>query len=220
MFSAKRSPRSPASGIRAVRISRRPSGANHPTPRLPPSPARLRPGVLIAVIVAVVVAVVAVVVGAQLLRGHSQNRAVPSTVNARPSAQPSPFLLTRYITDRSGVLTPEGRIAVQGALNKLYTDRKVHLWVAYVPGFDNLGPLQWGLNAVRDNGFTDTDALLAINTTLRIYAFQVPPAIVNEAAINISEVRRKGIEPAVISSDWSGAALAAVKGLDPTAIGG
>jgi hypothetical protein len=48
----------------------------------------------------------------------------------------------------------------------------------------------------------------------------VPPAIVNETAINISEVRRKGIEPAVVSSDWSGAALAAVKGLDPTAIGG
>jgi serine/threonine protein kinase, bacterial len=182
----------------------------------PPSRRQLRPGILIPAIVAIVLVVV-VVVGAQLLRGLSQKHAAPSNRPVTP--QPS-FLLTRYITDRSGALTPSGHRGVQSALDQLYADRKVHLWVVYVDSFDNLGPFEWGQNAMRENVFTATDALLAVNTTLRNYAFQVPPAIVGETGINLLEVRRKAIEPAVLASDWSGAALAAVKGFDPTAVGG
>jgi len=181
----------------------------------PPSRRRLRRGILIPAIVAVALLVVAVVVGAQLLRGHSQKQAAPS--NARPVASQPSLLLNRYITDRSGALTPSGHEAVQSALNKLYADRKVHLWVVYVDSFDNLGPFKWGQNAMRDNAFTATDALLAINTTLRIYAFQVPPAVISGTAISIPEVRRNRIEPAVIASNWSGAAEAAANGLDPAA---
>jgi serine/threonine protein kinase, bacterial len=178
----------------------------------PPGRRLLRPATLIPAMVIIVLVVAAVVVGVQLWRGHSHNPGASS--NAPTStAQPS-ILLNRYITDRSGVLTPPSRAAVRGALDKLYADRKIHLWVAYVDNFGGLGPLRWAQNTVRDNAFTDTDALLAISTALRIYAFQVPPAMTAGTAINIADLRRNHIEPAVLAADWKGAAVAAANGLD------
>jgi serine/threonine protein kinase, bacterial len=38
------------------------------------------------------------------------------------------------------VLIAAGRIAVEAAISKLYTERDVHLWVAYLNDFSGLTP--------------------------------------------------------------------------------
>ena len=169
----------------------------------------LRPATVIPAILVIVLIAVTGVVGAQLLRDHSNK---PSS--APPSASEPALRLTRYITDPRGALNPAGRAAVQGAIDKLYTDRKVHLWVAYVNNFSGLGPFTWAQNAMRPNAFTSTDGLLGIDITARTFAFQVPQAVINGTPINIPDLRRNHIEPAVLRDNWSGAAVAAANGLD------
>jgi serine/threonine protein kinase len=189
-----------------------PTSAMVPLQATPPPPrARrrlLRPVTVITAIVAVAVVAGAIVLGARLHRAPS---------NEPGAASPAPqlsILLNRYITDRSGVLTPANRLAIQNALTKLYNDRKVHLWVAYVPDFANIGPQRWGQNTVHDNAFTDTDALLAIATDRRLFAFPVPAAILNGTVANRPDWRQNHIQSAVVASDWTGAAIAAANGLD------
>jgi len=172
----------------------------------------VRPAIVISAIVAIVLLVAAGVVAARLLGVHRQQPRAGG--NVPPSAAQPSILLKRYITDRSGVLTPSGHLAVQDAIDKLYNDRKIHLWVAYVDNFGGLGPKRWGENTVHDNALTDTDALLAISTALRISAFPVPPAMTTGTTINIPDLRRNHIDPAVLAGDWSGAAVAAANGLD------
>ncbi|MGH3968761.1 MAG: TPM domain-containing protein, partial [Mycobacterium sp.] len=46
-----------------------------------------------------------------------------------------PFRLSDYVTDNAGALSGAGHGAVESAVNKLYADRHVRLWVVYVDDF-------------------------------------------------------------------------------------
>jgi serine/threonine protein kinase, bacterial len=193
----------------------------------------LRPAVLISAVATLVLLAVAGVVGVDLLRRHAHepgNRATietnqpGSSANPGPSqpgngatAAPSSIQLTRYITDPSGVLTPAGRTAVEGAISKLYTERNVHLWVAYVNDFSGLTPFRWAEDTMRANGFSDTDGLLAIATANRTFAFRPPVAMTsgtNGTRVNAELIRKDRIAPAVRSDEWARAALGAANGLE------
>jgi serine/threonine protein kinase, bacterial len=187
-----------------------------PANTAPPKARRrvLRPGTVVSAIAAVVLVAVAIVLGAQLLRGGHAKQ--PSADGNPPAPAPS-VQLSRYITDQSGVLAPAGRVAVQKAVDRLYTNRNVHLWVVYVNDFSGLRPIQWAENTMRANGFTDTDALLAVATDTRSFSFRVPAAVTNGTAINVEGIRRNRIEPAVRSGEWARAAVAAANGLETPA---
>jgi serine/threonine protein kinase, bacterial len=129
---------------------------------------------------------------------------------ASDSGAASSVQLTRYITDSSGKLAPAGRTAVEGALDKLSTRHNVHLWVVYVDDFAGLTAAKWAENTMRANGFTDTDGLLAIDTTNRTFAFR-PPAILHA---NAEAIRKERIAPAVHLREWARAAVAAANGLE------
>ncbi|HWF70147.1 MAG TPA: serine/threonine-protein kinase [Mycobacterium sp.] len=204
-----------------------------------PTPAKTRrrglpPAVLISTVVATLVLLaVAGVVGVDLMRRHAHlpGHVAPTAPNqpgnganpglSQPStgtpATPSSIQLTRYITDPSGVLAPAGRTAVEGAISKLYTARNVHLWVAYVNDFSGLTPFRWAENAMRANGFSDTDGLLAIATASRSFAFRPPAAMTNGTdgpRINAELIRTDRIAPAVRNDEWARAAVGAANGLE------
>src|SRR5690242_11828625 len=129
------------------------------------------------------------------------------------SAQP-PFRLADYITDNAGALSDSGRSAVNSALNKLYTDRHIRLWVVYVDNFSGQPAAEWARRAVSSSTLGDYDAVLAVGTTSREYAFLVPSTIKSVNANQVDKLRRNRIEPALHNGDWSGAAVAAADGLD------
>jgi serine/threonine-protein kinase len=208
--------------------------ASAPTTRTgasPPAKARrLPPVVLISAVVTLVLLVVAGVLGVDLMRRHAHlpGHSAPTAAN-QPSggaspvpsqpgapAAPSSIQLTRYITDPSGVLVPAGRAAVEAAINRLYTQRNVHLWVAYVNDFGGLTPLRWAEETMRANGFGNTDALLAIATQGHRFSFRVPSDVPGATPANVEAIRRNRIEPAVRENEWARAAVAAANGLETT----
>lgn len=128
-------------------------------------------------------------------------------------AQP-PFRLADYITDNSGVLSDSGRGAVTSALNRLYTDRHIRLWVVYVDDFSGQTAVDWAQRTMHASDLGAYDALLAVATAGRAYAFLVPPTIKSVNAGQVDTLRRNKIEPALHNGDFAGAAVAAAGGLD------
>jgi hypothetical protein len=129
------------------------------------------------------------------------------------AAQP-PFRLPGYLTDNAGALSGSGRAAIQSATGKLYADRHIQLWVVFVDNFSGQAPRNWAHNAHSVNGLGDFDALFAVATVDRSYAFLLPTRVQTISSRQVDDLRRNQIEPALHRGDWSGAAVAAANGLD------
>jgi uncharacterized membrane protein YgcG/predicted nucleic acid-binding Zn-ribbon protein len=129
------------------------------------------------------------------------------------AAQP-PFRLATYITDDVGALNGSGRAAVQSATGKLYSDRRIQLWVVYVDSFSGQSAVSWAQSTRAASDLGDFDALLAVATVDRSYAFLVPNRVQSISSSQVDDLRRNQIEPALRRGDWSGAAVAAANGLD------
>jgi serine/threonine protein kinase len=178
------------------------------------------PATVIAALVAVALVGLAALVGIRMIRGqdHPPGSAPSASVppsRAHTSAPSAPAIkLSSQVTDQSGVLGPLEYDAVNRAVTKLLNARGARLWVVYVKSFGGLKPFRWAEDTVRANGFTDTDALLAIATDEPAFAFRVPNAVTNGTAIDVEIIRRDRIHPAVVRREWTRAAIAAANGLD------
>jgi serine/threonine protein kinase len=178
------------------------------------------PATVIAALVAVALVGLAALVGIRMIRGqdHPPGSAPSASVppsRAHTSAPSAPAIkLSSQVTDQSGVLGPLEYDAVARAVTKLLNARGARLWVVYVKSFGGLKPFRWAEDTVRANGFTDTDALLAIATDEPAFAFRVPNAVTNGTAIDVEIIRRDRIHPAVVRREWTRAAIAAANGLD------
>ena len=133
---------------------------------------------------------------------------------APPADAQPPFQLPEYVTDSAGVLSNSDRSAVTAAVNQLYTERHIRLWVVYVDSFSGLSAENWAKRTISASDLGNYDALLAVATTGRAYAFLVPSAVRSVSAGQVDDLRRNQIEPALRNNDWTGAALAAANGLN------
>jgi uncharacterized membrane protein YgcG len=136
---------------------------------------------------------------------------------ATPAGAQPPSKLTDHITDSTGALTDSGRAAVSSAIDRLYHDRHIQLWVVYVDNFSRFKPDNWADRTRSASGMGDHDALLAVATNTKSYAFTVPPKVQGLTADELNSLRGRQIEPAVGAKDWSGAAVAAADGLNKSA---
>lgn len=136
---------------------------------------------------------------------------------ATPAGAQPPFKLTDHITDSSGVLTASDRAAVSSALDRLYRDRRVQMWVVYVDNFNRFKPENWADKTRSASGISDRDVLLAVATNTKSYAFSVPPQVPGTSAAELNSLRTNQIEPVLGAKDWGGVAVAAADGLDKSA---
>lgn len=136
---------------------------------------------------------------------------------AVPAGAQPPSKLTDHITDSAGVLTDPGRAAVSSAIDRLYRDRHIQLWVVYVDNFSRFKPDNWADRTRSASQMRGHDVLLAVATNTKLYAFTVPPQVQGLTAAELTSLRSNQIEPAVNAKDWSGAAVAAADGLDKAA---
>ncbi len=132
---------------------------------------------------------------------------------ATPAAAQPPSKVTDHITDNTGALTDSGRAAVGSAIDRLYRDRHIQLWVVYVDNFSRFKPENWASQTRSASGMGDRDALLAVATNTKSYVFDVPGL----PAAELNVLRSKQIDPAVNAKEWSIAAVAAADGLDKPA---
>jgi uncharacterized membrane protein YgcG len=135
-------------------------------------------------------------------------------LTAAPAGAAPPSKLAEHLTDSSGVLTNSDRATVSSAIDRLYRDRHLQLWVVYVDNFNRFKPENWA-NKTRDvSGMGDNDVLLAVGTNTKAYAFVVPPKLDVLTAAEVNSLQANKIEPAIGAKDWSGAAVAAADGLN------
>ncbi|MFI5101065.1 MAG: TPM domain-containing protein, partial [Actinomycetes bacterium] len=134
-------------------------------------------------------------------------------VAPRAVADP-PLRLPGYVTDKAGVLTQGQRVQVETAVNDLYNSRRIRLWVVYVDDFSGQDPGSWAQTTYRTSNLGAYDAILAVATVDRAYAFEVPTTVKNVSQSQVDNLRRNEVEPALRRGDWSGAAVAAANGLN------
>jgi len=135
-----------------------------------------------------------------------------ATLVAPAAVAEPPFRLPDYVTDNAGALSGGQLANVQQAVDTLYRDRHVRLWVVYVDSFSPKTAVAWTEETRLTSDLGDQDAILAIATQQRSYAFLVPSAAGGNAT-EVDNLRRDKIEPALHNNDWAGAAVAAATGL-------
>ena len=143
-----------------------------------------------------------------------------ATLLAPSVAAEPPFRLPDTVTDNAGVLDERQLAEVQRAVDQLYTERRVRLWVVFVESFAPKGAVGWAQQTRTTSDLSNDDAILAVATGQRSYAFLVPSAAAGGSSTRVDDIRRDRIEPALRNSDWAGAATAAASGLANISKGG
>ena len=136
-----------------------------------------------------------------------------ATLLAPSATAEPPFRLPDQVTDNAGVLNDRQRSDVQKAVDQLYSDRHLRLWVVFVDSFAPKGAVGWAQETRTVSDLSNDDAILAVATGQRSYAFLVPSASVGGKTTKVDDIRRDQIEPALKRNDWVGAATAAATGL-------
>lgn len=123
-----------------------------------------------------------------------------------------PVTLSRdgQITDKVGALG-DRRDQVVAALDRLYADRRIQLFVVYVRDFSGRSAQNWADETADKNGLGLDDVLLAVATHDRQYAYTVDPGSRLTDA-QLRDVASTAIEPALKQNDWAGAAIGAADG--------
>jgi len=129
-----------------------------------------------------------------------------------PTGSTAPMRLDQAVTDSSGTLSSEQTAEVKSAVKSLQAARDVRLWVVYVDAFD-VPPGEWARKTLTLTKMGERDALLAVATEQRKYAFLVSPAASNGSDQAVTDMRRNNIEPKLRDSDFAGAAVVAATGL-------
>ncbi|MFJ5845714.1 TPM domain-containing protein [Streptomyces sp. NPDC092903] len=135
--------------------------------------------------------------------------ALPAALTARAD---DPVTLSRdgQITDRVGALgNRKGQVVP--ALDQLYDERRVQLFVVYVRDFSGRSAQNWADETADRNGLGRDDVLLAVATHDRQYAYSVDQDSRFTDA-QLQDVASTAIEPALKENDWAGAAIGAANG--------
>src|ERR1700694_5161181 len=133
---------------------------------------------------------------------------------APTAAGQPPFRLPSYVNDGASALSGSEFSDVQQDVDKLYNDPHVRPWVVYSSTFSRQDALSGTEEPRRLSDIGGQDAILAVATQDRAYAF-LPPASA-PAGFDVSTLRTNEIEPKLRQSGWAGAAIAAATGLNPT----
>ncbi|BBY61844.1 TPM domain-containing protein [Mycolicibacterium helvum] len=142
-----------------------------------------------------------------------------ATLVAPAAVADPPFRLPNYVTDDLGILTHNQLTEVQQAVDALYRDRHIRLWVVYVRSFSPQTSMGWTQATRQASDLGDFDAILAVAVLDRSYYFQVPSDAVGGAAAEVDALRRDKIEPALHNDHWADAAIAAADGLTTVGTG-
>ncbi|HET6860405.1 MAG TPA: TPM domain-containing protein, partial [Streptomyces sp.] len=137
----------------------------------------------------------------------------------RAARAEDPVVLSRegQITDKVDALGDRRNDAAR-ALDRLYDDRRLQLFVAYVRDFSGKSAQDWADSTAGRSGLGRDDVLLAVATHDRQYAYSVDQdSRLTDA--QLAEVARTAVEPALKENDWAGAAIGAADGYDAVLAG-
>ncbi|WP_435297588.1 TPM domain-containing protein [Streptomyces sp. YPW6] len=134
---------------------------------------------------------------------------LPAAVPARAD---DPVELSRdgQITDRVGALGDRAG-QVEDALDRLYDEQRLQLFVVYVRDFSGRSGQTWSDETADRNGLGQDDVLLSVATRDRQYGYSVDvDSRLTDAQLR--DVASRAIEPALRENDWAAAAIGAADG--------
>jgi hypothetical protein len=126
-----------------------------------------------------------------------------------PARADPPSRLADQVTVAAGVLGDWAE--VETALSTLQRDTGIQLFVVVVDSFDGTPAQQWTDETARLSDLGDRDALLAVATGDRAYAYSFPEDS-RFTDKELADVAARDIEPALGRGDWSGAVIAGAAG--------
>lgn len=123
-----------------------------------------------------------------------------------------------YVVDTASVLSSSQQDDIIAALDSLYENAGIQLFVVYVPTFTGAtDPVDWADVTAVDNGLGADDVLLAVAVTDRQYALSVDTGFsLSEAQVGEAE---KAIESELRDDNWAQAAIAGAQSLEASAVG-
>ncbi|QES43612.1 TPM domain-containing protein [Streptomyces venezuelae] len=133
-------------------------------------------------------------------------------LSAFPAVADDPVALSRSgrVTDKVDALGDRADVT-ERALDRLYDDQRVQLFVVYVRDFSGRSPQSWADATADRNGLGLEDVLLAVATHDRQFAYSVDEGSRLTDA-QLQDVATTAIRPALRENDWAGAAIGAADG--------
>lgn len=151
--------------------------------------------------------------------GMSSGAAVLAVTTA-PAAQAEPTTrLPAQILDNAGVLNAGDRVAVQRALDRLYSDHQIQLWVVYVKDFDGKSAEQWTRATAVASDLGERDVLLAVATGdgrtpgSGSYYLDAPSGVDGLSNRELSSISTHDLVPQLRDHRWAPAAVATADGI-------
>ncbi|MFI6165302.1 TPM domain-containing protein [Nocardia sp. NPDC051052] len=140
-------------------------------------------------------------------------------VGAPTAVAEPPLRMDTYVVDSAQALNGGQLDRVQSAVDQLYADQQVRLWVVYVRDFGGLGPEAWAQRTASESGFGNRDLMLAVATKDRSYWFYGElPSGVSDAELD--KLLTREVEPAMRDGRWADAGIATADGLKSAMRGG
>ncbi|MFE1952738.1 TPM domain-containing protein [Streptomyces sp. NPDC059524] len=138
---------------------------------------------------------------------------------ATPALADDPVTLSRtgQVTDKVDALGDRDDVTAQ-ALTTLDDSRGIQLFVTYVRDFSGRTAQDWANATAEKNGLGLDDVLLAVATHDRQYAFSVDRDA-RLTDVQLQDVARTAVEPALRRDDWAGAAIGAANGIGAVVAG-
>jgi hypothetical protein len=154
----------------------------------------------------------------------SSSAAPSSSRKDQPAGRPQePLALREYVTDTAGAFDSSARTEIEGAINRLYADRQIRLWVVFVDKFATVevglpsgNAIAWARETLKKSDVGRTDGIFAVAIKGRAYAVQM-----TKDAVSVNQQEIEGILADVKSylqrSDWKGATLLVANRIDAAA---
>ena len=132
----------------------------------------------------------------------------PATAHAQDPVD----LAGAYVLDESGVLGGDDA-RIESALDRLYADTGIQLFVVYVDGFTGAGSAaEWADTTARLSGLGSSDALLAVATDDRQYQLSVTDDFALSDA-DLNRIVESRLIPQLRDDAWADAAVEFADGL-------
>ncbi|MFC4886262.1 TPM domain-containing protein [Streptomyces beijiangensis] len=130
-----------------------------------------------------------------------------------PARADSPITLSTsgQITDKVGALGDRKPDVVK-ALDALYDQHRIQLFVAYVRDFSGQSAQSWADSTATKSGLGQNDLLLAVATHDRQYAYSIGSQTTAFTSSELADVAQTAIVPPLKQNDWAGAAIGAANG--------
>ncbi|SDU72798.1 TPM domain-containing protein [Gordonia westfalica] len=134
-------------------------------------------------------------------------------IGAGTAAAEPPTRLPTYVVDSAEAITPAQRAQLEEAVDKLYNEHGIQMWIVYVRSFDGLTSENWADQTAVASELGDHDALLAVATEDRAYRLFAPDSIGGLDQSTLEDVANDYVVPQLRDGKWAEAGLGAINGL-------